>query len=112
MLTIYFVHTAPSMPSQTVSHMLPAAQAGSTDNTSCTHPPQTTQTQPQRRQSVYTSINESMRAIDSDVYENDSVMNVPLQKNVECSSQASFFSEMIYYIINQRFTKYYYPSLE
>ena len=42
MLTIYYVHTVPSMPSQTVSHMLPAAQVGSTDNTSYTHPPQTT----------------------------------------------------------------------
>ena len=41
MLTIYYVHTVPSMPSQTVSHMLPAAQAGSTDNTSYTHPPTT-----------------------------------------------------------------------
>ena len=70
MLTIYYVHTAQSLPSQTISHMLPAAQAVSTDNTPRTHPPQ----------SVYTSINESMRAIDLDVYENDSVMNVPLYK--------------------------------
>ena len=73
MLTVYYVRTAQSLPSQTISHMLPAAQAVSTDNTPHTHPPQ-----PHRIQLVYTSTNESMRAIDSDVHENDSVMNVPL----------------------------------
>ena len=78
MLTVYYVRTAQSLPSQTISHMLPAAQAVSTDNTPHTHPPQTTYQQPHRTQSVYTSTNESMRAIDSDVHENDSVMNVPL----------------------------------
>ena len=42
MLTVYYVRTAQSLPSQTISHMLPAAQAVSTDNTPHTHPPQTT----------------------------------------------------------------------
>ena len=41
MLTIYYVHTVPGMPSQTVCHRLSAAQVGSNDNTSYTHPPQT-----------------------------------------------------------------------
>ena len=85
MLTIYYVHTVPRMPSQTVSHMLSAAQVRSTDNTSYTHPPQINKhnryddSQPTVVVAVvFTSINESKRAIDSDVYKNDSVMNVPL----------------------------------
>ena len=73
-----YVHTVPRMMTQTSSHMLSAAHVSSTDNTPYTHPPQTKETQPLRRQPSYTSLNESKRAIDSDVYKNDSVMNVPL----------------------------------
>ena len=42
MLTVYYVRTAQSLPSQTISHMLPAAQAVSAVNTPHTHPPQAT----------------------------------------------------------------------
>ena len=68
MLTVYYVRIAQSLPLQTISHTLPAVQAVSADHTH-THPTQATLTNRHRTQSVYTSTNESMRAIDSGVYE-------------------------------------------
>ena len=69
-----------------------------------THTPTTGDiNQPHRTQSVYTSTNESLRAIDSDVYEVIRwwTYHYKKKKNVVCSSQISFFSEMIYFIIYQ-----------
>ena len=87
---------------QAYSNELPAAHVSSKQSYT-THTPATNQINATATTTTtYTSINETKRAIDLDVIKNESAMNVPYKKKVECSPQKSFISEMIYYIINPR----------